>query len=263
MQKVSTGGGDDAAPPRAQRPAALSVSPTLAPAPVELASASGPSVEAAPPWRFWESSQSPIVLRLPSGAVWLMALGLVGVILLSYWVGIWRGYRRAERDFHAVGAVTTSQAGHVPSLAAPTVAGTQAGAAPTRTSPTPQPAPGNLPLLLKGTGEPRAVGLNYFVLAHYPQADAERLILFLASQGVEAAAVRGPDQRLFQVIALRGFVREELTSPARQQLEQALRQLGRAWSNQKLGPDFSKSGIYLDLFEGEPIAESITKATQP
>lgn len=259
MQKVSTGEGDNAAPPRVQRPAALSVSPTLTPAPVELAPVS--SVEAASPWRFWESGQPPIVFRLPNGAVWLLALGLVGLILLSYWVGIWRGYRRAERDFHA-GATTTSQAGHVPSLAAPTPVGTQ-GAAPTRTSSALQPAPGNLPLLLKGTGEPRAVGLNYFVLAHYPQADAERLILFLASQGVQAAAVRGPDQRLFQVIALRGFVREELTSPARQQLEQTLRQLGRAWSNQKLGPDFSKSGIYLDLFEGEPIAESITKATQP
>lgn len=262
MQKVSTGGGDDAAPPRDQRPATLSVSPTLAPAPVELAPASGAGVAPASPWRFWESGQPPIVFRLPNGAVWLLALGLVGLILLSYWVGIWRGYRRAERDFHA-GAVTTSQAGHVPSLAAPTVVGTQAGPAPTHTSPALQPTPGNLPLLLKGTGEPRAVGLNYFVLAHYPQADAERLILFLASQGVEAAAVRGPDQRLFQVIALRGFVREELTSSARQQLEQALRQLGRAWSSQKLGPDFSKSGIYLDLFEGEPIAESITKANQP
>jgi hypothetical protein len=206
-----------------------------------------------------------VVLRLPTGFVFVMGLAFVGVVVLSYWVGLSRGYHRAERDL--TGAVQPSDLSSAPpSLAVMTPVEDppqelRQANLPESSAVQSQPVSGSI--MQKGTGEPRLEGINYFILAHYPEADAERLTRFLWEQGVEAAAIRGEGQKLFQVVALRGFIREELDSPSRQQFEQALKQLGHVWSNQKLGPDFAKSGIYLDLFEGEPIAESITKAIHP
>ncbi len=80
---------------------------------------------------------------------------------------------------------------------------------------------------------------------------------FLNDNGVEAAAFKPHNKRFFQVIALKGFRSGQLTSPDREAFEKRLQRLGRAWKSQGLGPDFSQSGIYLDLYEGERIAESI------
>ncbi len=174
----------------------------------------------------------------------LLCVALVGLIVMAYWVGLTRGSRFAQvqgagtlepRDTRP--SQTVAVMGTLPELAR---SDTTAGAERTDQH-----------------AAQREVGLNYFVLAHYPRADAERLVSFLNGNGIDAAAFRLHNKDLFQVIALYGLSRDEIYSAARKEFEQQMRHLGRQWKTEGHGPDFSTTGIYLDLYEGEPVAETI------
>ena len=193
---------------------------------------------------WWAKVQQPVVWRVPWGLMILLCVALIGLIVMAYWVGLTRGARFAlaqETDTNEPRGNTPNQAvavmGTLPEIAK---SDTTAGARQTE----------------QRTGL-REVGLNYFVLAHYPRADAERLVSFLNGNGIDAAAFRLHNKDLFQVVALYGLSRDKIYSPARKEFEQQMRHLGRQWKAEGHGPDFSTTGIYLDLYEGEPIAETI------
>lgn len=199
---------------------------------------------------WWSRAQRPIVWRLPVGLATVLILGLVGVVVLAYWAGMTRGTHRAQLSLQA----DVRDLLQPETLAVVTPSGTWASAMQAekdsqKTGPEHTAA---------STGQdPRQSGLNYLVLAHYPPEDAQRLVGFLRQHGVEAAAFRPEKSRLFQVIALHAFHKDQIDSPARRDFEKNIRQIGRAWKAAKLGQDFSTSGIYLDLYEGESVAQVI------
>jgi hypothetical protein len=107
--------------------------------------------------------------------------------------------------------------------------------------------------------DPRREGLNYFIIAHYREDEAERLVEFLWQQGVEAAAFRPHNASLFQVVALRGFTATELDD-AGKQYRQSILALGRLWKEKYRGSDFSRNGIYPAKYTGDAVAAMIVTA---
>jgi hypothetical protein len=81
----------------------------------------------------------------------------------------------------------------------------------------------------------RQVGLNYYCLATMPRryrAEADQMIAFLQSNRVDAF-VNPVDNRLIQVIVLRGF--ERISSPQARRFRDKLEVLGRAWKSRHGG----------------------------
>ncbi len=201
--------------------------------------------------RWWARTAQPLVLRLPVGLAVVLGLTFLLLIVLAYWAGQAHGRRGAS-----VRSIPL-EPGHVQAPPSKLAAGQPAMSLVDHQEGSGGRHGSAAADRQEGVTERRA-GLNYFVLAHYPEADARRLVTFLRRHGVEATAVRPHNKRLFQVIALRGFRRDQIESPGRRQFERELRQLGRAWKSQRLGPDFSQTGIYLDLYEeNEPVAETL------
>lgn len=197
---------------------------------------------------WWARVQQPMVVRLPSGLAVVLIGAFLSVIVLAYWVGQTRGHRQAEKQLQA--DHTASQG------ASATIANGQSAALPFLNNRVSEAGLVRSRSESARSGE-REVGLNYFILAHYPEADARRLVEFLRETGVEVAAYRAHNKRFFQVVALHGFAKDDLYSQQRKAFEEQLRQLGRAWKEQRQGPDFAKSGIYLDLYEGESAVKTI------
>ncbi len=200
--------------------------------------------------QWWLRAQAPIVLRVPRGYAVLLGLAYVGVIILAYWAGHRRGTSHPSPD------------------QPPTVNAAQPGAGLATYGPDNDPVRrwrnDSQPGSGGGVAPTRQAGFNYFVLAHYPEEDAQQLVNYLWQEGIEAAAYkRQPDSRLFQVIALRGFTKDQLNGPQRQAFERQLHKIGRDWRAAELGPDFAKSGMYPDLYEGEPVAETLFQREQP
>ncbi|MCX5659789.1 MAG: hypothetical protein NTW19_08720 [Planctomycetota bacterium] len=132
--------------------------------------------------------------------------------------------------------------------------GTPTGQPPTALQP-PAAAPGVKPPAAvppSGTAA-RQSGLNYMVLATLPEDEAGHLAQFLREHGVDAGAFARHNSRSFQVVALRGFTREQLASPVKQEFEKELRRLGRVWKDQKNGAT-NLADMYMDLYKEDPAA---------
>ncbi len=205
-----------------------------------------------------------VTLRLPRGfAVLLVGLFLC-VMVLAFWVGSSWGQRRAIEQTQIENTMTALGGRTLPPPR------DNMGLTPTPMAPSPSPAPGPLPsppqtqrnqtqltppsspipagpaVVVQGSQrDVRQPGLNYFTanLVGATQDEAGAVVEFLWQEGVEAQAIKLHNRRLFQLIALRGFSREELGSPACKAYERQLQQLGRQWKT--MNPrriDFS--GIY-------------------
>lgn len=118
------------------------------------------------------------------------------------------------------------------------------------------------PKLVRSAHDPREKGRRYFVLATYSVNKEEYmlpLLEYLWSQGVEAAAISAHNSGLMQVVALQGFTRDEINTPAHKQYEEALRRIGRKWKAQGGGDDDLR-GLYSQEYSGAKARISITKA---
>lgn len=179
---------------------------------------------------------SPAMIRLPRGYAIVLGVVAAGLILLAYWIGSTLGYRRGVRDTLPTPEQVTQtdvSSNETPpfvrqgSPSVPTAAGT--------TGSRPRTAVNPVRGVFESGQDPRTPGLNYFVLAHYPRDEAVRLVEFLRGGGVEAAAIKWHNEGLFQVVALRGFSREELNGEGRKDFERRLRQLGQQWKSASRG----------------------------
>lgn len=220
------------------QPAAGPVEPTNAEASVLPAEhpGGGPPGEALP---WWRRVQQPIVLRLPQGAVVLMGVAVVGLIVLAYWVG----HQRAGREGQGLARLATGVPAAGVISETPLVVSEPEVALP---EPGNQVVPEASMELGRTDRDPRQEEYNYFVLAHYPQAEAGRLVEFLVQQGVDAAAFRADGGKLYQVVALRGFRKEELGGQEYESYKQRLLSLGRQWHPQGF------TGIFASRYKGEP-----------
>lgn len=89
--------------------------------------------------------------------------------------------------------------------------------------------------------DPRIDGMNYFVVATLPKAEAERAAAYLARNGVPAARLGAvPGRSLYPVVTLRGFEPGTLKQPEAQQYRALIQRLGRDYKRDEKGPvDFS------------------------
>ncbi len=195
---------------------------------------------------WWERARYPVVLRVPRGYVALAGLFMVGLLVLAYMVGQSRGraegiaQARAEYELRFENAPV----GVVPIQTVDRTSGTPAGA---------------------NSGDsrvdPREEGLNYFVLAHDDEQGARRLLQFLASRGVDAAAFE-TSRGLYKVVALRGFPGKERSSPAIQEYERKLQRLGVEWGNMPGGRSFTNQGMYPERYKGGEVGKILRPAAQ-
>lgn len=235
-------------------------------------------------------SQQPMVLRVPQGLLVISGLVVIGLIVLAYMVGSSRGYNKAETDL-ALGdqsrraefdaqrsnlrpAGTQGIDPNRPAVSRPPPVGlppvppglsTGSRSAGTGTSGgTPQKSDVDTGVKPSGTASAsRQVGYNYFVLATSNHDETQRLAQFLRENGVDAGVFPQHNGGSFQVVALRGFPRDQLTSQSRKDYERELRRLGRLWKTQKSGSS-DLADMYPDLYHGEPAASgSSTKRKTP
>ncbi len=185
----------------------------------------------------WRTGASePMVLRVPRGVAVGLLAGLVGLLVLSYWVGYSRGDSSAQRRVRAEYEPALTDSGRVPppryrSDGAGT--GVQGGA-----------------ISPQGYDDPRVPGRNYLVLALYPPDEARRLQAFLAGRQVDVMVGLRNNKELSQVIALNGFTREQMRdSDAEETFKAKLRGLGREWKAANGGKGDDLSSMYFDRYE--------------
>ncbi|MEM9418993.1 MAG: hypothetical protein AAGA25_08095 [Planctomycetota bacterium] len=102
--------------------------------------------------------------------------------------------------------------------------------------------------------DPRAVGLNYFILATVRESEVEgvrELQKFLADHGLETFLDTSNNGRLRVLVDVtRGFTREELRNLEYAEHEQYIRSLGREWKKSQGGIGTDLRDIYRDRFDG-------------
>jgi hypothetical protein len=249
-------GGTRARPPEhavAPRPSPAAA-PNPAPRPPSAAPPPPPSAASVREWV--AGAKRPLVLRIPRGAIALAALGLVVLLFAAYWVGRQRGIAASAINDQSLAqnqrqerrtALENLQSQGPPSAVNPLTSPTGRPSAPRGVSPAADPAPGT-------PGGPRS-GLYYFVLATTNHDGAENLVAFLKENGVDAAAVSRNNGRSFQVMALRGFTREEIKALAYRDYEKQLHAVGRRWAAlSKSNKDLGDMYIPADPYQGAPEA---------
>lgn len=173
-------------------------------------------------WRRWNR---PVVLRLPRAYALLLAAGVLLVVVLAYWVGNVRGYNRliAEENANAgPGLINLAGVDQGGLAVAAADAGSPAAAVPARR-------------------DPREPGLNYLIVARYPLEEAQRLIAFLKTQGVEAIGVPSQNRVLYHVVALPGFDGSEISEGAGARFREEMLRVGQRWKahNNNKGDDLA------------------------
>jgi len=193
----------------------------------------------------------PIVLRIPPGHAVVLVAVVLGVLVLAYLVGWYRGEASGAADVHQKHQAQLREREERKRKYRPSP-GPAAGAANTITDRqltltpgTVAPTPGTDTSASAG-GDPRKVGLNYWVLSRLPADEANRACAFLKDNGVDSFANPIDNQGLCEVIALPGFTGR--TDKARQ-LEADLQRLGRIWRNEHGGPEAFVT-MYLRKYKG-------------
>lgn len=204
----------------------------------------------------------PLILRVPKGYLVLLGLLLLGVLILAFWTGHSLGYRSGMKEGRAsieaqlppIGAFTSSTSSEpVRSPGQPAGTGTVSAVAPGTLVRIDKPTPAQ---------DPRKDGMNYLVLAHCSEDEARKLVSFLSEQALESAAFLPHNSSLFQVVVLRGFTAEQLSTDAND-LRQRLLSLGRLWQQRYGGADFQRNGIYPAKYQGESVAAMIMQGSRP
>ncbi|MEQ9461624.1 MAG: hypothetical protein RIG82_11805 [Phycisphaeraceae bacterium] len=167
----------------------------------------------------------PLVLRVPKGLVAAVAVVLLLILGLAYWVGYERG---ANGETETTAAAVEAPPGPLTTPAAPP-----------RFIGADLEGPGISLLDLSRTplggyqadspSDPRQDGMNYLILATYPAAEAQRLSEFLVTHRV-ASVLKPVNNDRFQVIAVNvGFTRDAFEQGTQETYRQALLEVGRAW----------------------------------
>lgn len=194
----------------------------------------------------WRSGASePLTLRVPRGMAVAMLAGLLGLLVLAYWVGYSRGDSAADKRVRAEYEPALADDGRAPPERSVTAPGTGPGSRINATNNGPGTA--SAPVT---QSDPRVKGNNYLILALYPEEEARRLKAFLAQRQVEVMVGPRNNKGLCQVIALNGFTREQVRdTDAAERFLTKMRALGRDWkaANDNRGDDLAS--MYYDKYQ--------------
>lgn len=188
----------------------------------------------------WQAgANEPLLLRVPRGMAVSLLAGLLGLLILAYWVGYSRGGSSAEKRVTAMYEPALSGTGRVP---------------PSRPG-APEGTESRVPLaepVASGRVDRRTPGLNYLVLASCPPKEAQRLQVFLAARPRQVDVLVGPrnNKGLCQVIALRGFTRQQYRdTDEKTRFMTRMRALGRDWKSANKGKGDDLSSMYYDKYD--------------
>lgn len=217
-------------------------------------------------WWSWAGVGVPIILRVPRGVAILIAIGLIGLLVLAYWVGHSRGETagaeraRAELEQNLVadggrpapGAPPTGalagdgpqgQAGVVGGLVGEGGDGVSQGRGQGGVSG---------PIAAGSPDDPREPGLNYMVVARYEPEEAQRVGEFLTDLGVEIVLELEDNERFVRVWAVgQGFAGNEMGGEAYNAYRAELRDAGRAWQRHNRGLGDAFETMYARKYQGE------------
>lgn len=168
------------------------------------------------PW--WVGSSNPIVLRVPRGLALLALAGMVGLLVLSYYVGYAQGGGHAAGAGRGAPNVTKRQAADISASQLDSSGGDG-----NRTSQAKQAGGSGS----KQVRDVRKNGLNYLRLATYPLDSAKQLQAFLAQRGVHAVLDRVSTG--YAIVATNVGV-AHIGSPRAVAFKSRCRQLGREWA---------------------------------
>jgi hypothetical protein len=223
------------------------------------ASVSKPDEAESQPPRLVPSSGHPVVFRLPKGYILILGSLFVGMILLSYWVGDARGYKRGSKaisdDHRFLSQVQPVDIDPGSSSATRTNGPIIQHRSRLIDRPLRQAV---VTTIRQQPTDPRSPQMHYFVLAHCDETYAKRVVAYLLQEGLESAAVKRHNTAPFQVFVLRGFTRDEITAktPVYRQYEKRLRELGRLWkAGNKSAKDWDD--MYLSLYKGGGSTEAV------
>jgi hypothetical protein len=202
---------------------------------------------------FEPTSSGPLVLRIPKGYAALASFILIGLFVLTYWVGYSRGDKdrlakvreiaESQQEMYNRTALMTNGSRTLASVnGSIKVSGSQNISG--------KEVVDNVQVVYTTDHPPEKyrTGHNYFVLVHYPPKEATELVEFLGQHGVEAAAIFVNNNR-FKVVALEGFLASELDSERAREYKQLLRRLGRLWQDSKRGAG-DLSDMYPERYDG-------------
>lgn len=242
---------------------------------------------------------SPFV-RLPVGVAAVVVVGAIGLVVLAYFVGESRGYRRGRDEMQLqllapaapvrygeeaaqMGVPSPSPAGS-PSPVAPKA--TEAAQAKPKASskptidaslgpvqvqprpispsqfpePPPKPAAVQVVTVTQSPKDPREAGKHYYVLAHTTEEHAAKMVAFLEQEGVAAAGIKGNNTRLYKVVALRGYAGAELESDGFKDFRKQLQKLGRAFASKGEGKAWDD--LFYSRYDGAPCASVIVRKSE-
>lgn len=229
MRSRAVGGGSVPVPRAGQADPAEPVSAQAEPGLPDPA----PAVPTKAPW--WVGSSAPLVLRVPRGLALLAVAGVLGVIVLAYFVGTIRGASsaRPEPEEAGLGPRTGPSGFYLSSgdgYQGPVVE-------------VPEDAL---------TAERREPGLNYMqLITSKDKEDCVRLAEFFGAREVAIQVVPVHNKGLWVAYAVkRGYRGDELNSESCKRYEQQLRALGRAWKQHNGGRGTDLSTMFFKRYDG-------------
>lgn len=204
--------------------------------PAEPTGGSSPSGSAAP---WWVGSSAPIVLRVPRGLAALIVVGILGLFVLSYWVGSARGKSAAQQQAEQ----RSSASGDPVMRNTPSIAISDASE---RRTSNPESTGGPAVQIFS---ERREDGLNYLCLLTGNRDECLRLAEFLADKQVAIQLVNHDNNQAVVYAVDQGFRGSELSSDECLAYKRKLQNLGRAWKryNNDRGTDLGT--MYFALYK--------------
>ena len=249
--------GEEAAGVRPERATA----PAPQAAPVEAKPAPAPVIQPRPaePERGGLMLKPGSAVRVPVGYLYVTAAIAVVLVFGSFMLGYQAAQNAAERERRL--ALTDGSAGEA-ALLDPLAVGNGSGTTPVDPglSSRPQgggtvtpadtpdiistparPRPGgdtgsglpNAYFVGDGVADPRADGLNYWVVATQAEDEAKKIARFLAARNVAVVVARSG--RDYEVTTLQGFARNPANDPEGRSLQERIRDLGRLYRSSEGG----------------------------
>ena len=199
----------------------------------------------------WQTSANePITLRVPRGMALALMGWLLALLVLAYWVGYSRGGSAAEQRVTEMYQPSGSEGDRTPPGDRP---GAGSGGGSTATGATVRGSAsgagqGGSPAT-QTPSDPRKPGLNYLILATYPEDLAYQLQAFMTDQGVEVMVGLRNNKGLCQVIALRGFTSAEYKAGLAETYRTEMLAHGRAWKAASQGQGDDLNTMYYDKYQ--------------
>ncbi|MFW5682728.1 MAG: hypothetical protein ACOC1G_06955 [Phycisphaeraceae bacterium] len=192
-------------------------------------------------WLQWLSHAGPpLVLRVPRGLAISVVLGVLGLLVVAYWVGYERGESAATPQYE-----TQDRSDRIPAVIRRDAGEGSNNGPTTSTAGNPD---GVASLDAGGAVDPRTPGHNYMVMARRNRRDAQRLAQFVMDQGVETILVPLRDDMFLIVATERGF--ESVRSEEAQAYRNRLREIGRAWKRHNQGRGSELEDMYFARHDG-------------